>query len=228
MPAEDDGEVFELVDAQDRVVGHALRSTCHREGLLHRAAYCWLFDCQGRLLIQRRSPRKKIGPGQWDLSVAEHLQPGETYAQAVQRGLREELGVSVGLDALAGPLAPAHRRELHWGQFHDVEMVQSYRLGDWRGEQQPIRIDPEEVAEYRFVELAELRSAVAARPHDYTQWLREEGASLGWFGGGGEEGSGAAAAKAASRHGGEREQRQGMTPPHQQAALRDRYDMLPF
>jgi hypothetical protein len=30
---------------------------------------------------------------------------------------------------LQGPLAPTHRRELHQGGFHDVELVQSYRCG---------------------------------------------------------------------------------------------------
>ena len=33
--------------------------------------------------------RKRIGPLQWDLSVAEHLQPGESY-----RGVRFESAVS--------------------------------------------------------------------------------------------------------------------------------------
>ena len=28
--------------------------------------------------------RKKIGPGQWDVSIAEHLAPGETYPQVSQ------------------------------------------------------------------------------------------------------------------------------------------------
>jgi isopentenyldiphosphate isomerase len=41
------------------------------------AVYVFVFDKKGRLLIQRRSPNKKIGQGQWDLSVAEHLSQGE-------------------------------------------------------------------------------------------------------------------------------------------------------
>lgn len=40
-----------------------------------------MFSPEGQLLVQRRSPHKRIGPGQWDLSVAEHLQPGESYLQ---------------------------------------------------------------------------------------------------------------------------------------------------
>lgn len=46
-----------------------------------------MFDSEGRLLIQRRSAKKKIGPNQWDLSVAEHLAVGESYRDGVLRGL---------------------------------------------------------------------------------------------------------------------------------------------
>lgn len=47
--------------------------------------------------------------------------------QGAVRGLSEELGISATAAQLAGPLAPTHRRELHQGDFHDVELVQSYR-----------------------------------------------------------------------------------------------------
>lgn len=46
--------------------------------------------------------------------------------QGAVRGLQEELGISVDPEALEGPLAPRHRRELHEGAFHDVELVQSF------------------------------------------------------------------------------------------------------
>ena len=128
--------------------------------------------------MQRRSPLKKIGGGQWDLSVAEHLSPGESYAQGAQRGLREELGIEVGVDALAGPLAPTHRRELRVGAYHDCELVQSYRLDGYGGE---VRFDDGEVCDAAWVALGELRRRAAAEPECYTQWLREEGEALGWF-----------------------------------------------
>ena len=37
--------------------------------------------------MQRRSEAKKIGPGLWDISVAEHLNRGEEYRPAAIRGL---------------------------------------------------------------------------------------------------------------------------------------------
>jgi hypothetical protein len=46
----------------------------------------------------------------------------------VQRGLEEELGISVALDSIQGPLAPWHLRVLHIpGSFCDREFVESYR-----------------------------------------------------------------------------------------------------
>ena len=95
--ADDGEEVFELVDEEDRVVGRERRSVVHTAGLLHRAVYCWLFDGRGRLLVQRRSPGKAIGPGQWDLSCAEHLQPGEGW-----REVRWGVGVGVGVQLVGG------------------------------------------------------------------------------------------------------------------------------
>lgn len=77
--ADQDEELFALVDEHDRAVGTATRAECHARGLLHRAVYCWVMDTEGRILLQQRSLKKRIGPGLWDLSVAEHLQPGESY-----------------------------------------------------------------------------------------------------------------------------------------------------
>jgi isopentenyl-diphosphate Delta-isomerase len=54
--------------------------------------------------------RKRIGPGLWDVSLAEHLNPGESYAEAAIRGLKEELGIEV--KTVEGPLNPPFRRRL--------------------------------------------------------------------------------------------------------------------
>jgi hypothetical protein len=45
--------------------------------LVTYATVCWV----ATPLVSVFSCRKQIGPGQWDLSVAEHLSPGETYLQ---------------------------------------------------------------------------------------------------------------------------------------------------
>lgn len=171
-------EVFELVNSDDVVIGREYRGIVHRKGLLHRAVYCWVFNPQGQVLIQRRSKLKKIGPDQWDLSVAEHLQPGESFEAGAVRGLAEELGIRASLTDVAGPLQPTHKRELHQGEFHDVELVQSYRLDGYAGS---VAFDDGEVSEARWIGLEELQKEVEAKPHEFTQWMREEGEALGWL-----------------------------------------------
>ena len=108
MCADAHDELLEIVDEQNIVVATALRRDVHKRGLLHRAVYCWVFDPAGQVLVQRRASNKRIGPLLWDISVAEHLEPGESYAGAAKRGIREELGIEA--DELVGPLALPWRR----------------------------------------------------------------------------------------------------------------------
>ena len=59
--------------------------------------------------------RKRIGAGLWDLSLAEHLSPGESYRDAAIRGLGEELGIPSDQVTLQGPLTEPFRRRLQVG-----------------------------------------------------------------------------------------------------------------
>lgn len=57
MPADESDEVFEIVDETNRTIGTELRKVVHKTGLLHRAVYCFVFDPDGRLLLQQRAAR---------------------------------------------------------------------------------------------------------------------------------------------------------------------------
>lgn len=114
VDANSSDELLELVDEANQLTGELqLRSRCHAEGLLHRTVYVLLRDASGRVLLSRRSPRKAVAPGLWDLSVAEHVSPGETYEQAACRGALEELCLRLAPAALT-QLLPPSRRALRW------------------------------------------------------------------------------------------------------------------
>jgi uncharacterized membrane protein YgcG len=100
--AEPEEEVLEIVDDSCSVIGRELRGEIHRRGLLHRAVYVWVFDRAGRLLLQRRSWEKKIGPGQWDLSTAEHLSIGEAVGPGALAGGGCSVGGGGGSELPAG------------------------------------------------------------------------------------------------------------------------------
>ncbi len=88
-------EDFDIVDADDRVIGARHRDEVHARDLRHRAVHILLSNESGDLLLQKRSPWKDRNPGLWDSSTAGHVDSGETYEQAAHRELREEIGITV-------------------------------------------------------------------------------------------------------------------------------------
>lgn len=57
MPADQTNELFEVVDENNQVIGLQPRALVHARGLRHRAVYCLVFNIQGQLLLQQRSPK---------------------------------------------------------------------------------------------------------------------------------------------------------------------------
>jgi len=174
MSADNEGEVFDVVDESNSVIGQELRRVVHAKGILHRAVYCFVFNSAGELLLQRRAPEKKIGGNCWDLSCAEHLQPGEPYKQAAQRGLQEELGIAAPITS--GPLGPNHLRETREAGLIDREFVESYRLDNYDG---PVQVDPTEVAEAKFFPLVEIHKLASEAPQTFTPWFLDEAKLVG-------------------------------------------------
>ena len=86
-----------LVDTDDREIGTMAKTRAHYEGKLHRAFSIFLFNSQGRLLLQRRAEDKYHSGGLWTNSCCSHPRPGEPIAQAAARRLKEELGFSCDL-----------------------------------------------------------------------------------------------------------------------------------
>jgi isopentenyl-diphosphate Delta-isomerase len=92
-----------LVDGVDREVGVASKRDAHgAPGLLHRAVSACLFDRRGRVLLQRRALSKYHFAGQWSNACCTHPRPGESAHDAIERRVREELGVRARRLHLAG------------------------------------------------------------------------------------------------------------------------------
>lgn len=170
MPPDTPTELFDVVDpSTGAITGTAPRSVCHATGLWHRAAYIFVSDPSGRVLLQRRAATKDVCPGSWDMSCTEHVASGECVQEAAVRGLKEELGISIDAATLGTPLGPERTAELKQGVVWDRELVTTFWLRAWRGGVQP---DASEVAETRWATPAELRDLAAKG--GVTPWLVEE------------------------------------------------------
>ncbi len=87
-------EMFDVVDKNDRVIRTATRGEVHKNpALVHRSIGILVFRGD-QLYLHKRSDGKDVLPGTWTCSVTGHVDSGETYDQAAERELREELGVA--------------------------------------------------------------------------------------------------------------------------------------
>ncbi len=87
-------ELIEIWDESGAPTGKtALKSEAHRQGWFHPTVHIWFYTVSGNVLLQRRAPEKDTFPGLWDVSVAGHMQAGETPLEAADREVMEEIGL---------------------------------------------------------------------------------------------------------------------------------------
>ncbi|KMP11239.1 NUDIX hydrolase [Candidatus Nitromaritima sp. SCGC AAA799-A02] len=149
-------EIFDVVDADDHVIGRASRREVHARRWMHRAVHILVFNSRGELFLQKRSPDKDENPGLWDTSAAGHVDSGEDYAQCAPRELEEELGLTdCSLEEILQ--IPAQPDSL-W------EHLRVYRCTT----DTTIKINPLEISEGRFWVMKDLRDAMRSAPGQFT------------------------------------------------------------
>jgi len=159
-PPQHDGERFDVVDEDDRVIGTELRSVVHEKNLLHRAVHILLFNKAGELLLQKRSAWKDREPSKWDSSAAGHLEPGESYANGAARETEEELGIRCELTPIGKIRACSNTGQ----EF--VEVFTAHHHG-------PFIPPPSEIEDVAFFPVSVVKDWLADRPQDFAPGFRE-------------------------------------------------------
>lgn len=163
-----ESESLILVDEQDKPIGYRSKGECHDgDGILHRAFSIFLFDRDGRLLIQKRGADKRLWPGYWANSCCSHPRAGEQMAEATQRRMHEELGVTGELQFIYKFRYQVQYRDL--GAEHELCWVY---VG--RAEEDRIRPNPSELADWRFVTPADVDAMIADPAEPVAPWFRME------------------------------------------------------
>lgn len=154
-----------LVNEADQEIGVAEKMEAHRKNLLHRAFSVMIYNAKGELLIQRRAPEKYHSAGLWANTCCGHPYPKEPVWQAAKRRLVEELGFTC-------PIVPVTSVK-YFLRLQDGFFEHEYvHIFEGHVNSVEIRPNPEEISEYTWRTLRDLRFDVRKNPHLYARWFR--------------------------------------------------------
>ncbi|AQX10504.1 isopentenyl-diphosphate Delta-isomerase [Elizabethkingia ursingii] len=153
-----------LVNPNDDVLGVMEKMQAHQNGLLHRAFSVFLFNQEGKMLLQQRSATKYHSPDKWTNACCSHPRENETYLDGAKRRIHEELGINCELEEKFHFIYKADVGQDLWE--HELDHV---FIGTYNGEYQ---LNPDEVSAIRFVTMEELDEEIANKPELFTEWFK--------------------------------------------------------
>jgi isopentenyl-diphosphate delta-isomerase len=154
-----------LVDHSDNEIGTEEKIKAHENGAkLHRAFSIFIFNSRGETMLQQRAASKYHGGGLWSNTVCSHQRKGESTLDAAHRRLREEMGFDCDMHEA---FAFEYRAEMGNGLTeHEYDHVV---IGTYEGTP---RLNRNEVQDWKWVGLDELRDGMMAHPKEYTPWAK--------------------------------------------------------
>jgi len=157
-------QMINLVDGEGKRIGGIEKLEAHREGKMHEAFSVFVFNDRGELLLQQRNPAKYHSGGLWTNTCCSHAELDEPLEVAVHRRLKEEMGFDM---ELTEPF-PIH---------YQADVSNGLRENEWDyiffgyGNLVP-EPDPEEVSDWKWMNMEELAADIASHPEHYTEWLK--------------------------------------------------------
>jgi len=138
----------------------------HQRGLRHKAISVFVMDGP-RVLLQQRALSKYHTPGLWANTCCTHPHWGESSIDCAKRRLNEELGIT--------GLKLEHRDHVEYRAEVGNGLIEHELVDIFCAEMSPNQsyiLNPEEVAQTRWMTLTDLRQAVQDKPEQFTPWLR--------------------------------------------------------
>ncbi len=157
-------EFVVLVDESDRELQLMEKMEAHEKGLLHRAFSVFVINNQNELMLQRRALDKYHSGGLWTNTCCSHPRDGEPVEAAAHRRMMEEMGFDCPMEKAFDFI---YRAELDKGLIeHEFDHL---FIGHFEGEP---KINPVEVAEWKWMNIEELKDDLMHNPEKYTVWFR--------------------------------------------------------
>ncbi|UOB16890.1 isopentenyl-diphosphate Delta-isomerase [Abyssalbus ytuae] len=153
-----------LVNEKNEQIGVMGKMEAHEKALLHRAFSVFVFNNKGETLLQKRALHKYHSPGLWTNTCCSHQKEGESNIEAGKRRLMEEMGFTTSLEESVSFIykAPFDNGLTE----HEYDHVLT---GRFEGEP---NINPDEVVEWKWMNLEDIKNDIGLQPHIYTEWFK--------------------------------------------------------
>ncbi|WP_338357352.1 isopentenyl-diphosphate Delta-isomerase [Yeosuana marina] len=153
-----------LVNENDEQIGLMPKMEAHEKALLHRAFSVFVFNDKNQLMLQQRALDKYHSPGLWTNTCCSHQREGESNIQAGMRRLQEEMGFVVDLQESISFIykAPFDNGLTEHEYDHIV-------IGKYNGTPE---INPDEVADWKWMSLEDVKIDMVKNPQLYTEWFK--------------------------------------------------------
>lgn len=87
-----DMEQVDIIDENNTVLHSTLKTTAHKEGLLHRIIISEIRNSKSQWALVKQAPDRQ-DPGQYVSPIGGHVQAGESEEDALRREALEECGI---------------------------------------------------------------------------------------------------------------------------------------
>ncbi|TYB79816.1 NUDIX hydrolase [Bizionia myxarmorum] len=153
-------EIIDIVTKTGEPTGKtALKSEIHSKGYYHNTAHIWFYTDKGEILLAQRAASKTICPLLWDVSVAGHVDAGETIEEAAMREIHEEIGLTISVSDLQKigtfPCFQTYENGIIDNEFHHTY------LAELQVSLKQLKPQPEEVEALELVTIRTYKSLLA-------------------------------------------------------------------
>ena len=161
-------DILILVDENDNILGYEEKVKTHLgEGKKHRAFSIFIFNSEGKLLIQKRASLKMLWPRFWANTCCSHPRKDEEYLDAAKRRLKEEIGIETELEYKF-----KFSYKVKYKDIGSENELCSVFFGEYGGDE--INPNLEEIEEWKWVDFEELKQDIKNHPEIYAPWFKME------------------------------------------------------
>ncbi len=153
-----------LVNELDEQIGLMPKMEAHEKAILHRAFSVFVLNDKNELMLQRRAAHKYHSPLLWTNTCCSHQRDGESNLEAGKRRLKEEMGFETELEEVLSFIYKAPFDNGLTEHEYDHVLVGYY-------EHDP-NINKEEVADWKWMPLEDVKVDVSLKPELYTAWFK--------------------------------------------------------